>query len=57
MLSFQEFNLMIKLIRTITIMALETIVQRKFIPNVLLQNIILLHSAVLPNIKNEQVDV
>nr|XP_033199857.1 uncharacterized protein LOC117162115 [Bombus vancouverensis nearcticus] len=50
----KEFNLMIKLIRTITIMALETIVQRKFIPNVLLQNIILLHSAVLPNIKNEQ---
>lgn len=57
MLSFQEFNLMIKLISTITTMAIETIVQRKFIPNVLLQNIILLHSAVLPSIKNEQVDV
>lgn len=54
---FQEFNLMVKLIRTITLMALETIVQRIFIPNILLQNLMLLHSAILPNIKDEQVDI
>ncbi|KOX76078.1 Condensin-2 complex subunit G2 [Melipona quadrifasciata] len=50
----KEFNLMVKLIRTITLMALETIVQRIFKPNILLQNIMLLHSAILPNIKDEQ---
>ncbi|OAD53598.1 Condensin-2 complex subunit G2 [Eufriesea mexicana] len=50
----KEFNLMVKLIRTITTMALETIVQRIFIPNILLENIMLLHSVILPNIKDEQ---
>lgn len=48
---------MVKLIRTITTMALETIVQRIFIPNVLLENIMLLHSVVLPNIRDEQVGI
>ncbi|KOC70339.1 Condensin-2 complex subunit G2 [Habropoda laboriosa] len=50
----KEYSHMIKLIRTITAIALETIVQRIFIPNVLLENIILLHSVVLPTIKDEQ---
>lgn len=48
---------MIKLIRTITAMALETILQRVFIPNILLQNVMSLHSVVLPNIKDKQVGV
>ncbi|KAK9295730.1 hypothetical protein QLX08_010030 [Tetragonisca angustula] len=50
----KEFDLMVKLIRTITLMALETIVQRIFKPKILLQNIMLLHSAILPNIKDKQ---
>ncbi|CAK9823358.1 Condensin-2 complex subunit G2 [Anthophora retusa] len=50
----KEYNNMIKLIRTITAIALETIVQRIFIPNVLLQSIMLLHSVFLSNIKDEQ---
>ncbi|XP_031848485.1 condensin-2 complex subunit G2 isoform X1 [Nomia melanderi] len=50
----KEYSLMIKLIRTITAIALETIVQRIFIPNVLLQNVMLLHSNVLPNINDKQ---
>ncbi|XP_053981260.1 condensin-2 complex subunit G2-like isoform X1 [Hylaeus volcanicus] len=50
----KEYNLMIKLIRTITVMALETIVRRTFIPSILLQNIMLLHSIVLPSIKDKQ---
>lgn len=48
---------MVKLIRTITALALETIVHRIFIPNILLQNVMLLHSIVLPNIKDKQVGV
>ncbi|KZC07698.1 Condensin-2 complex subunit G2 [Dufourea novaeangliae] len=50
----KECNLMVKLIRTITAIAGETIVQRIFIPNVLLQNVMLLHSIVLPNINDKQ---
>ncbi|XP_076231454.1 condensin-2 complex subunit G2 [Calliopsis andreniformis] len=50
----KEHSLMIKLIRTITAMALETILQRIFIPNILLQNIMLLHTVILPNIKDKQ---
>ncbi|KAG6803695.1 hypothetical protein HZU73_00958 [Apis mellifera caucasica] len=51
----REFNVMVKLIHTITSMALETIVQRMFVPNILLQNIMLLHSVVLVNVKDEQI--
>ncbi|XP_043250642.1 uncharacterized protein LOC122396378 isoform X2 [Colletes gigas] len=50
----KEYNIMIKLIRTVTAMALETIVQRKFIPNILLQNIMLLHSIILPSLSDKQ---
>ena len=50
----KEHSLMIKLIRTITALALETILQRVFIPNILLQNVMSLHSVVLPNIKDKQ---
>lgn len=48
---------MIKLIRTTTALALETILQRIFIPNVVLQNVMLLHSIVLPNINDAQVGI
>lgn len=48
---------MIKLIRSITAITLETITQRMFIPNVLLQNVMLLHSVIFPNIKDEQVGI
>ncbi|CAK9812038.1 Condensin-2 complex subunit G2 [Anthophora plagiata] len=50
----KEYSHMIKLIRTIAAIALETIVQRIFIPNVLLESIMLLHSVFLPNIKDDQ---
>ncbi|XP_078039649.1 condensin-2 complex subunit G2 isoform X2 [Augochlora pura] len=51
----EEYNVMVKMIRAITAIALETILQRAFIPNVLLQNLMLLHSYILPNINNKQV--
>ena len=51
----KEYSVMIKLIRSITAITLETITQRMFIPNLLLQNVMLLHSIIFPNIKNEQV--
>nr|XP_034181112.1 condensin-2 complex subunit G2-like isoform X1 [Osmia lignaria] len=51
----KEYSVMIKLIRSITAITLETITQRMFIPNLLLQNVMLLHSVIFPNIKNEQV--
>ncbi|CAL7939225.1 unnamed protein product [Xylocopa violacea] len=50
----KDCNLVTKLIRTITALALETILQQKFISKALLQNIMLLHSIVLPNIKVDQ---
>ncbi|XP_076644582.1 condensin-2 complex subunit G2 [Halictus rubicundus] len=50
----KEYGPMVKLMRTITAMALETIVQRLFIPNVLLQNVMLLHSNVFPSINDKQ---
>nr|XP_033329544.1 condensin-2 complex subunit G2-like [Megalopta genalis] len=51
----KEHGVVVKMMRTITAMALETILQRLFIPNVLLQNVMLLHSNIFPNINNKQV--
>nr|XP_012141181.1 PREDICTED: condensin-2 complex subunit G2-like [Megachile rotundata] len=51
----KEYNQMVNLIREITAMTLETITQRMFIPNVLLQNVMLLHSVIFPKMKNDQV--
>ncbi|XP_076762134.1 uncharacterized protein LOC143430048 [Xylocopa sonorina] len=50
----KDCNLVTKLVRTITALALETILQQTFISKVLLQNIMLLHSIVLPNINVDQ---
>ncbi|XP_017877369.1 condensin-2 complex subunit G2-like [Ceratina calcarata] len=47
-------NLM--LVRTITSLALETIVQRSFVSNILLQSMLLLHSTILPNICHDQTE-
>ncbi|KAI4489395.1 hypothetical protein M0802_011150 [Mischocyttarus mexicanus] len=45
----------LKLIRTITAMALETLLQKTFLPNLLLQIVLILHSVILPEINNTKV--
>ncbi|KAK2585976.1 hypothetical protein KPH14_010551 [Odynerus spinipes] len=45
----------LKLIHTITAMALETILQRTFVPNVLLEIVIILHSVILQEVKDAKI--
>ncbi|XP_046834422.1 condensin-2 complex subunit G2-like isoform X2 [Vespa crabro] len=45
----------LKLIETIAAMALETVLQRTFLPNILLEIVIILHSVILPEMKDTKV--
>ncbi|KAI4474191.1 hypothetical protein M0804_014974 [Polistes exclamans] len=45
----------LNLIRIITAMALETLLQKTFFPNVLLEIVLILHSVILPEINNTKV--
>ncbi|KAL2720653.1 condensin-2 complex subunit G2-like isoform X1 [Vespula squamosa] len=53
--NFKEKQQALKLIQAIAAMALETVMKKTFLPNVLLEIVIILHSVILPEIKERKV--